>query len=164
VHLLYAATIATAVLLACNLPKVARGAFYYSYLAHTGRFYQGTRSGQFADLQAAADMLRRDLPEGARIASRQDRSAILYYLTGRTIQALPKSECRTAREAEEAFEFLHKGGFDAIVTSTAGQAEAYNDRLANLLAGSAGLKAVPCGKSVTVYRRTATSRPAGAEH
>ena len=107
-QLLRIVNVVVIILLACNVPNVARNVFWHTYLKHTGRFHQRTDNGDSADLFAIANLLRTDsLPPG-RIGSGAGDVNHLHYLSGRIVAAPePKfddsGEPDTSAAAADAF-------------------------------------------------------------
>ena len=80
--LLIAQQILVGFLIACNVPRISRDAFYYSALSHTDRYYEVIRHGQFAELIDLAAVMR-DQPATGPIGTISDKSSIFHFLTGR---------------------------------------------------------------------------------
>ncbi|KKL58473.1 hypothetical protein LCGC14_2225030, partial [marine sediment metagenome] len=97
---LIVSTVFVVMVIATNAPRVARDAFYYSYLSRTDRYYEVIRRGEHADLARIAQMLREDPSTDSAIVIRHNRSSILHYLSGRRIVPLPRRMPReTAADA-----------------------------------------------------------------
>jgi len=93
------------VLLICNMPRLAREAFYYSYLSYTPRYYEAIQSGKFADFMTVADLLRRRSPPQACVAT-EDSPSVLCYLTGRLTIPLPSTGRRGTTDVRTVLDFL----------------------------------------------------------
>jgi len=83
------ATIAVAVLVAINAPRLARNAFYYSYLSHTDRYYEVILHGRHAERERLSAALRQMPGPHGTLAVPVTHLGMLHYLTGRQTVALP---------------------------------------------------------------------------
>jgi hypothetical protein len=160
-----AAAIFIAVLLAINLPKVAREAFYYDfYSALTGRYYQRIEGGHYADLHSLAEFLRRNLPPGQAAAVRGDRASMLHLLSGARTVAFKKVDVWNpwnAEQAENVYADLRGRADLGVIIHDRGELDArFHKRLGELLAGDPNWQAVfPRERWTTIYVRR-PSRPA----
>ncbi|MCJ7544533.1 MAG: glycosyltransferase family 39 protein [Phycisphaerae bacterium] len=78
-------------LAAMNLPRLLRDAFYYSYSAHTGRYYQVIRNGHYEEFFAAARFLEKRLSPDASAAIDTKWVSQLYYAIDRHVLTLPSA-------------------------------------------------------------------------
>ncbi len=130
VLLLKILTIFTGLIIASNVPKLMRNAFYYSYLGHTPRYYDVVRSGRFAELFPVADILRQGPPLDVPAAVDGQQVSILHFLSERLTFGIPKIACpktldnvnqRADYKAETIYEWIKNHpevGFVAINVST----------------------------------------------
>ena len=159
--------VAMTVLLSCvittNLPKVLRDSLYYSFHAHTGRYYEVLQGGRFSDLQPVAALLRDRFGPHTSIATRRDRASILHFLSERRTVRFLRTKRQTAAEAEAVYnDLLAKADIQAVVTDASGAPEPFRRRLDELLSAS-GAPVLYQGKSYKVYdwsKAGGTTRPA----
>lgn len=76
-----------AVLVLVNAPRVLRNAFAYSYLSHTGRFYEVIRDGQYEEMVDVARLARGLEPDAAVVLTGDDER-VLAYLSRRRVLRL----------------------------------------------------------------------------
>jgi len=103
---LVAVTVLTGIVIASNLPRLARDAFYYSYLSRTPRYYQAIREGGHSELFAAADVLRRHCPPDGLVAAPGNMASLLHYLSERVIVDFPGGRGQTAADARSIIDFV----------------------------------------------------------
>ncbi|MHC4718095.1 MAG: ArnT family glycosyltransferase, partial [Planctomycetota bacterium] len=77
---LAAASIFTGVIVAANAPRLARDAFYYSYLSRAGGYYRAVGHDETVHMAA---LVEQSCPPGAPLFMRHNRHTIFHYLTGR---------------------------------------------------------------------------------
>lgn len=91
--LLKAVGVLVGAIIACNAPKLARYAVYYSYLSHTPRYYQVVRDGRFAELINVAEVIHREHSDDKTVATNSDEVSILHFLSERVITPFPETTC-----------------------------------------------------------------------
>jgi len=102
-----AISIFVAVAVASNAPRVARSAFYYSYLSHTPDYYKVLRSGDHADLEPAAKIIRESCPPDGKVVLIGASRSILHYLVEHSVvePPVPAYDAKGA-DAPEALRFV----------------------------------------------------------
>jgi len=147
--------IATTVFLFCvittNLPKILRDAVYHAYAAHTGRYYEVLRDGQFIDLLPVASLLRERFGPGAVVAARRDGAPVLHFLSECRTVPFRKTKRQTGADAEALYSDLSAGDdIRAVVTEARKAAEPFRRRLGELLS-SGGATVIYEGQRRKVY-------------
>jgi hypothetical protein len=154
-----AAALFVGIVVAINLPTVAREAFCYDlYAARTGEFYRQIEEGHYADLPALAEFLRQDLPPGRTAIVRGDRVNELHLLSG--LHTVPFKKVHvwnpwSAEHADEIYADLRgRGDVGVIIHDRGGLNERFNERLSELLAGDPDLRSAGFrGRFTEVYVR-----------
>ena len=119
------AKILVAILIVCNGPRLARDAFYYSYLSHTPRFYEVIRSGKYAELFEVAERLQRSVPEGP-VGLVGDKLSVLHLLTHRRIVLLDRAEQRPIKRTGKLLEAVNSHPeLRAIIWGIAGEGSVF---------------------------------------
>ena len=161
---LRAATVLAGLIIAANAPKILRDGLYYPYAAHTGRYYEVMRGGQFVDLHPVAAFLHRRCGPNTVVATRGDRAAMLHFLSRCRTVRFHKTACRTRADATAVYrDLLARPEIDVIVNDTGGLEKRFAYRLAALLDTTPGIDVLFKGKTCTIYQHQAgrpASRPA----
>ncbi len=163
---LRAVTVAVAVLLAVNAPKVFRNAFYYAAYGHMGRYHEVIEHGRYRDLRDTAAFLREHVPPGEPVAMRADRVSMLHYLSGRRTVPFKRVDPYnpwSAEQAEEVHADLRtRPGLFAVVHDRGDLDKRFAGRLTELLEGDPNLRRVWKGPTTAVYRRIGQAATAPA--
>jgi hypothetical protein len=139
-----------------NLPRVLHDGVYYSYLSHTGRYYQVLRGGAHAESMSAAAFLAEHVKPGMTVAAIDSEASILHYLSGCVIvQPAPAMYSPFAPRADLAA-FAKLAGADLAVATPDDEVKK-KDRPANQLEASLvrlGMRPVFTGKTIQIYERS----------
>jgi len=160
---LIAMTVFLFCVIATNLPKILRDAVYHSYAAHTGRYYEVLRDGQFIDLHPVASLLRERFGPGTVVATRRDRAPVLHFLSECRTVPFRRTQRQTAADAEVTYNDVSaRADIRAVVTETGRAGEPFRRRLGELLSAG-GATVIHEGERCEVYDWPAarrTTRPA----
>ena len=155
-----------ALAVAFNAPRVAKVSFYHSYLSLSGQFYNKIRHGDFVELPAVCDVLRRHGSSTMAVAAPRDKVSIFHFLTGDRILSLPpvnEEDALTEVDAEAIIRFVHsREDVGLVVFDWFEGSESFRRRLEALVEADADLLPVRELKQFRIYRRAGTPQPAKA--
>ena len=148
------------ILLATNAPRVLRNAFYYSYLGHTGRYYDVVREGKFRRLLTSADILNRQPGTESALVPAED-AKIIHWLTRRLTFALPKTPRQSQEDAREVCDGVSRHpDIRWVILDTGGASPVYRaELLRELLAREPSLELMGEAQGDTVFRRPHPPNP-----
>lgn len=99
------ARIAAILFIACNAPRLARDAFYHSYLSHTPRFYSVYQSGRYAELHDLAEIVRAS-PATSPVGMLGREDSTLHFLSRRPVLLLDHLRERPLSRPDTVFEII----------------------------------------------------------
>jgi len=141
-----------------SFPRLARNAFYYSYAAHIGQYYETIRSRAFIDLPGVEQAVREACPADGVIVANENQLSILHFLTERVIVGtFPEPAWPVADDLEAVRSELQRAPesrcavIDFSSIRDQAQRQVFLDGLDGVVTGEYGGRAIYRGESFIVY-------------
>ncbi len=123
------ARIVVTLFIACNVSRIARDAFYYSYLSHTSRFYDVIHDGKYAEMSELARKFQASPPQTLIGTLGRDGRA-LHFLCRRRIIRLGYRRQTTFKDTDAVLQLVNsRSDLQAVVFSTQAQEPSFLHRL-----------------------------------
>ncbi len=143
--------------IAFNIPRVAKISFGHGYWAVSGRFYEKVRGGDFVDIPAVKEFFANRPVGDIVIAAPADCRAIFHYLSRQKVVAFPTETIdgdRTVGDAEAIVKFVDShNDIDLIVLDWDGGSQEFRSRLKKLVDADANFENIREMKQYQIYRR-----------
>ena len=138
--------------IAANFPRVAREAFYFSYLSHTPRYFKEIHPNNPTTFLEAADTVERYCPKDATVGAEPGAVGIISYLTGRrTVSIIKLSGRDESHDVVNALDFVKKRRDVDFILVTSGLSGEVRNRMRAALDADASFECV-CNAPLA-YRR-----------
>ncbi len=160
---LRASAITIAVLIGlCNAPRMGKHAFYYPFLAHTGRFYQVIREGRYDEALTLSEIIRRNCSPGRRVVMTGEDRPIFVLLAGRPIAPLDEIGRRNGQQAQRLLESVAaEEDLEFLILDMDGASPRFRQRLLAGMAGLRELKSLHRGERYMGYLRVRPQAASG---